>query len=241
MRVSDDQAIEMAYYRDPLEIEALDQDAVVGDLSAGCEDEFDWRLFDRVRLTDHDHLVLAVQAGRVVGLLAAFDGRTGCEEFLLLDAAFVRPDARGARLMHRMMAALMLRIGGLGPAPTVIAACTGEPRRMDVMRGFGRRLSGAACHPPAGDAPVQLRAASLARRVAGALHPSVRYEVGTGVLRGALAARGLMRSAASGVSVLEEGGAGCLTSADQMLMLIDLRTESEEAIMDGARKIFRAR
>jgi GNAT superfamily N-acetyltransferase len=240
MRVSDDQAIEMAYYRDPLEIEALDQDAVIGDLSAGCEDEFDWRLFDRIRLTDHDHLVLAVQSGRIVGLLAAFDGRTMREEFLLLDAAFVRPDARGARLMHRMMAALMLRIGGLGPAPTVIAACTGEPRRMAVMRGFGRRLSGAACHPPAGDAPVQLRAASLARRIAGALHPSVRYEVGTGVLRGALAARGLMRSGTGGgSSVVEE--AGCLTSADQMLMLIDLRTESEEAIMDSARKIFRAR
>lgn len=241
-----DQQIELAYYRDPLMIDALDEEQILDDLTGGLAGAPPCRKLMQIRLTDYDHLVIATdrREGRAVAILAAQDGKTTHEEFLLLEQSFVRPDARDNHLMRRMAAALLLRIAGLGSAPTVIAACTSDPGWFAVLQAFGRRFTGSACFPQPKDAPIQLRSAALAQRIARSLHPHLRFETATGALRGALAARGGMTTgyaSVAGPASQAESCISCLLPADQLLMLIDLRTETETGIVEDARKIYRAR
>lgn len=234
-----DQKIDVEYHRDPLGIEALDEELIVEDLARGMPETGALRRVRQLSFTDCDHLLIATDRrdGRAIGLLAAQDCKTAREEFLHLECAFVRSDARDRHLMTRMMAALVLRAAGLASAPTVIAGSTGDSEWLAAMRAFGRGFNGSACFPQPPADPVSLRSAALAQRVARSLFPSLRFDLATGVVRGAEAARWMPRS----VHAAQGEQAGSMTGADQLLALIDLRTESEAGIMDDARRMHRAR
>ena len=234
-----DQQIELAYFRDPLCIEAIDEEELVADLTDGVGPTGASRRLSQIRLTDYDHLVVATdrREGRAVAVLAAHDCKTTHEPFLLVDLAFMRPDVRDGRLLRRMTAALLLRIAGLDVVPTVVAACVSDGDWFDTLRSFGAGFNGAACFPPPPGAPVQLRSAALAQRVARALRPTIRFETATGALRGGLAARGGIGSTCSAGAK----GIDCLMPSDELLLLIDLRTETEAGIVEDARRAYRGR
>ena len=119
----------LTYLRDPDAIDDLDQDRILDDLSDETPDGDPLPWLTRYRLDDYDHLVLVTDrsSGRYLAFLAANDGATDREEFLLLETAFVSAAARGHNLMRRMIALTMLRIGGTGPVQSIVAACTRDP------------------------------------------------------------------------------------------------------------------
>lgn len=228
-----------------LAIEALDEARIVDALSA--DDDAGIRAWiERHPFTCYDHLVLATRRedGEAVAILGARETRTAEEPVLLLETAFVRPSGRGRHVLQKMAAALLLRVAGLGEPPKVIAARTADPEWMELLRGLAARFQGAACYPQAEDAPVALRSAGLARRIARTLHPSLRFEVATSTLKGALAVQGgigLGRVATGRGGAAETRFSTYLMPVDQTLMLIDLRSVPDEGIEENARQVWRRR
>src|SRR3954447_10312519 len=95
----------LTYLCDPNALDELDQDRILEDLSDDADgDPLPW--LTRYRMADYDHLVLVTDrcSGRYLGFLAATDGATARDEFLLLETAFVNPAARGQNLLRRMVA-----------------------------------------------------------------------------------------------------------------------------------------
>ena len=227
--------LRIEYLRDPLAIEALDEERIVENLTAGTSHPGASGLLGRRLLTDFDHVAVASGGdGRACALLAARDGKTTREEFLLIEVAFVRPDARGAWLMRRMMATMMLRIAGLAPVPTVIAARISDPAWLAELQQFSASFTGAAFYPQASDAPIQLRTAALAQRIAREMHPGLRFEAAMGALRGSLAGQGVN-------TALDAPPGATMQPVDQLLAIIDLRTETETVIVDDARRVLKGR
>ena len=102
-----------------------------------------------ISFSDYGHLVLVTDrsSGRYLAFLAANDGATTREDFLLLETAFVAPVARGQNLMRRMIALAILRIGGIRAVPSVIVACTRNPICYRIMRQIAWHFSGAMLLP----------------------------------------------------------------------------------------------
>ena len=107
--------LRLTYVCDATAIDELDQDRILDDLTDDTPDGDPLPWLTRYRLADYDHLVLVTDrsSGRYLAFLAAKDGATTREEFLLLETAFVAPVARGQNLMRRMIALAVLRIGGI--------------------------------------------------------------------------------------------------------------------------------
>ena len=129
----------------------------------------------RYRLADYDHLVLVADrsSGRYLGFLAASDGATTREDFLLLETAFVTTVARGQNLMRRMIALAMLRIGGMGPVPSVIVASTRNPHCYRIMRDIARRFTNAVFFPNPDSVTINFHTATLAQRIAVRSAPTI--------------------------------------------------------------------
>ena len=121
--------LRLTYMCDANAIDELDQDRILDDLSDDTPDGDPLPWLTRYRLADYDHLVLVTDrsSGRYLAFLAAKDGATTREDFLLLETVFVTSVARGQNLMRRMIALAMLRIGGIRAVPSVIVACTRNP------------------------------------------------------------------------------------------------------------------
>lgn len=234
------------YIRDPFAIETIDVDQIVQELAEASPDSTPAAWIGRTPLTEYDHVVLASdrRSGRCLGLLGARDGATERdEEFLFIRTAFVAEHARGKRLMRRMIALTMLRAAGNDAMPRIIAARTSSRMFYCVLHGIGERIAGVRMYPDPDDGPVNLPVAALAQRIARQVGYGIRFEAGTGTLRGGLVAAG--GAELDPAPVLSKDRridalfGRTLAPPDQMLMLLDLRGASEEAIIEEARCIYR--
>jgi hypothetical protein len=236
--------LRLTYLRNPSVADDLDTDRVLADLS---DDTLDgdvspWLASDQ--LHDHDHLILATDrhSGRYLGVLGACDVATADDEFLILQSAFVVATARGQNLLRRMIALALLRIGGLGPLPSAIAACTRSPICYRVLRGITRGFTHAAFFPEPAHVPINLQAATLARRIAREIHPNCRFQINTSTIRGSAPPIDLRRyqTPPNGLETDDLFGP-YMQPADRMLAVLDLRGADEATILDDARLIYRAR
>jgi hypothetical protein len=232
--------LRLSYLCDPYAIDDLDQDRILEDLSDDTPDGDPMPWLARYRLADYDHLVLVTDrcSGRFLGLLAANDGTTPREDFLLLETAFVAPAARGQNLMRRMIALAMLRIGGLGPVPSVIAACTRNPLCYRILRNTARRFTGVVFFPDPDSVAINFHTATLAQRIAREIGPNCRFQATTGTIRGI--GPGNRRPISSDPQIDSLFGQH-MQPADRMLAILDFRAEDEATIFDDARRIYRSR
>ena len=225
-----------------MSIDDLDQDRILEDLSDDTPDGDPLPWLTRYRLDDYDHLVLVTDrsSGRYLAFLAASNGATTREEFLLLETAFVTAAARGQNLMRRMIALAMLRIGGMGPVPSVIVACTRNPLCYRIMRDTARRFTGAAFFPDPDSVAINFHTATLAQRIAREIGPNHRFQATTGTITrdrspGDIAgpSRAIRGLTACSVSICSRPTACWRCS-------ISVR-EDEATILDDARRIYRSR
>jgi hypothetical protein len=226
-----EQGLKLTYLRDPSTSEAFDPCRILDDLYEESMPGavLPWRNW--LRIIDGDHLVLATGTGngRCRAALAASDLATDREPFLLLDAAYCTPVANASHLLQRMLALAMLRIAGDAAVPTVIAACVRTPSDAHSLRNLCQRFTGAASFPGApDDRVIDLGMASLARRIARAVRPASRYDVATGIFCPRAAAR------------YGAGIQGGCSGTEETLVVIDLSAAGEAAILDTARKLYRA-
>ena len=168
------------------------------------------------------------------GSFAASNGATPREDFLLLETAFVATAARGQNLMRRMLAFAMLRIGGMGPVPSIVAACTRSPHCYRIMRDTARRFSGATFFPEPDSVTIDFHTATLAQRIVRAIGSRHRFHAATGMIRGVGGAR---RQPISGDPQLDSLFGQHMRPADRVLTVLDLRGEDEATIFDDARRI----
>ncbi len=232
--------LRLTYLRNSDVIDDLDQDRILEDLSDDMPDGDPLPWLTRYRLDDYDHLVLVTDrsSGRHLAFLAASSGATAREEFLLLETAFVATAARGQNLMRRMIAFAMLRIGGMGPVPSVVAACTRNPLCYRIMRDTARRFTGAMFFPDHDSAAINFHSATLARRIAREIGPNHRFQAATGTIRGIGQGN---RQPLSRDPRIDSLFGQHMQPADRMLAIVDLRGEDEATIFEDARRIYRSR
>ena len=218
---------------------------ILEDLSDDTPDGDPLPWLTRYRLADYDHLVLVTDqpSGRYLGFLAATDGATTRDDFLLLETAFVAPVARGQNLMRRMIALAMLRIGGIGAVPSVIVACTRNPICYRIMRETARHFTGAVFFPDPDSVTINFQTATLAQRIAREIGPNHRFQATTGTIRGGMmVAAGASRYRPFARDPQFDRMFGLrLQPADRMLAMLDLRGEDEATILDDARRLYRSR
>jgi len=235
-----DHGLCLTYLRNSDVIDDVDQAHILDDLSDDTLDGDPLPWLTRYRLDAYDHLVLVTDrsSDRHLGFLAASNGATPREDFLLLETAFVATAARGQNLMRRMLAFAMLRIGGMGPVPSIVAACTRSPHCYRIMRDTARRFSGATFFPEPDSVTIDFHAATLAQRIVRAIGSRHRFHAATGTIRGVGGAR---RQPISGDPQLDSLFGQHMQPADRVLTVLDLRGEDEATIFDDARRIYRSR
>ena len=217
---------------------------ILDDLSDDTPDGDPLPWLTRCRLADYDHLVLVTDqpSGRYLGFLAATDGATTRDGFLLLETAFVAPVARGQNLMRRMIALAMLRIGGIGGAPSVIVACTRNPICYRIMRETARHFTGAVFFPDPDSVTINFQTATLAQRIAREIGPNHRFQATTGTIHGGMmVTAGASRYRFARDPRFDRMFGLRLQPADRMLAMLDLRGEDEATILDDARRLYRSR
>jgi hypothetical protein len=233
-----EQGLHLNYLHDPLNSAAFDPCRILDDL---CEDSMAGAMLplqNGLRMATSDHLVLATgsEDGRYCGVVAASDRATEREPFLFLDAAYLAPVARASHLLQRMLSFAMLRVAGDAAVPNVIAACVQTPWYARSLRDLGQRFTGAAMFPAAPDEVViDLCMASLARRIARVVRPGTRYEAATGIFRPA----GRPDTTRHGGGMLP-GICDGANATEETLVVIDLSAMGEAAILNDARKLYRA-
>jgi hypothetical protein len=235
----------LTYMCDANAIDELDQDRVLDDLSDDTPDGDPLPWLTRYRLADYDHVVLITNrsSGRYLAFLAAKDGATTREDFLLLETAFVTPVARGQNLMRRMIALAMLRIGGIHAVPSVIAVCTRNPICCQILRETAWHFTGAVFFPDPDSVAINFHTATLAQRIAREIGPNHRFQATTGTMRGGM----LATSGASQYFPLARDPqfdrlfGQWLQPTDRMLAMLDLRGADEATILDDARRLYRSR
>lgn len=140
-----------------------------------------WR--GRLLLADQDVLVL-VQGkddDRPLGLIAASQRATECEPFVLLEAAYISPHARGRNLLQQMIAFLILSLARGETTPSVIAACTNSDPYHRNIEELRPHFTGALVFPAAQAPAIDLSMARMAQRIARTVRPEARYAPGTGM------------------------------------------------------------
>jgi hypothetical protein len=159
---------------------------------------------------------------RYLGLLGVRDDMADGQPFLRLDMACVAPQARGQRLMSRLLARAAAERAGRA---AILAARTATPAWFRALRHFATaELPGAAFHPAPTGAAITLRTAALARQIAGRLCPEHRYDVATGVLHGKWAVPALqLRRHASADAWCEAARDAAPVLSERLLAVIDLR------------------
>jgi hypothetical protein len=135
--------------------------------------------------------------------------------------ACVAPQARGQRLMSRLLARAAAERAG---RTAVLAARTATPAWFRALRHFATEIPGAAFHPAPTGTAVVLRTAALARQIAGTLCPEHRYDLATGVLHGKWAVPALrLRRHASADAWCEATRDEAPILSERLLAVIDLR------------------
>jgi hypothetical protein len=140
-----------------------------------------WR--GRYDVTAQDVLVLVTEqhGDAMLGMISASERHTGRESFLLLEAAYVAPAARGGNLLQRMIAAALLHVARMDRMPAVIAACTQSKTLAGGLLGLSRHIATSSAFPAPDSSVIGLAAAGLARRIARVLCPGWHYAAGRGV------------------------------------------------------------
>jgi hypothetical protein len=235
----------LTYLCDPNAIDELDQDRILDDLTDDTPDGDPLPWLTQCRLADYDHLVLVTDrsSDRCLALLAANDGATTREDFLLMETAFVASVARGQNLMRRMITLAMLRIGGIHAVPSVIVACTRNPICCRIMRETARHFTGGLFFPDPNSVAINFHTATLAQRIAREIGPNHRFQATTGTLRGGtMITAGASRSRPlARYPQFDRMFGQWPQPADRMLAMLDLRGEDEATILDDARRLYRSR
>jgi hypothetical protein len=215
--------VRLTCLHDPHTIETLDIDQLVDDLADGAPPDF----LTPERICVQDLIVVATvgkpgeKSCRYLGLLGACDAMAGGQPFLRLDMACVAPQARGQRLMSRLLARAAAERAG---RTTVLVARTATPAWFRALRHFATEIPGAAFHPAPTGAAVVLRTAALARQIAGTLCPEHRYDLATGVLHGKWAVPALrLRRHASADAWCEAARDAAPILSERLLAVVDLR------------------
>lgn len=243
-----DTGLRMTYLRHSYQLDELDQDAILYDLSEGSIEKLTSAYLTHINFNDYDHLVLAAdcRTNRTVGLLGMNEGSTGQEAFLELRTAFVAPSARRRRIMDRMNAHALLRIAGSTPVPRVIFTRCSNPAWYRNLSKLARRFTGAVVFPDHQHPAIRLEGVRLTQRLARQVAPTLHFEISTATLRGGRIAAGLPQ-VWPGAHVpckdprLEVLFGQLLQPADQILLTIDLRSQTEATILNDARKVYRTR
>lgn len=236
----------LTYLDDPIEIESLDQDTILRDIIGEADTAPEDTWLRQQHLTDYRHLVVATSSstGRTIGFVGLSVAATAHESFLLLETAVLVPDVRGSGLMQRMVAMAILRAAGHGPTPQVIATRTVDPNCYRIMKRLASRFGESRFFPEPSETMINLRTATLARRIAKELAPNLRFETCTGTIRGGLAFDRLFvhpdacQCKDAGIVDLFSRR---LDTSDQCLIVLDLRSVDEETILEDARRILRGR
>ena len=243
-----DAGLRMTYLRHPYQLDELDQDAILEDVSGGRVERLASAYLTNINFNEYDHLVLATdcRTERTVGMLGLHEGNTGQEDFLHLRTAFIAPAARGRGIMDRMTTHALLRVASFAPVPQVIAARTSNPNWFRSLRKLSQRFAGAVFFPDHNHPAIRLDSVKLARRLARQLAPNLHFDIGTATLRGGRIAAGLSHGSAKTHPPSKDPRIDALFGqhlepADQMLLTIDLRAQNENAILDTARRIYRTR
>ena len=202
-------------------IEALDQAQIAADL--------------RDALVPHQQRVwFAMQPlGASDRILLAHDSRTGKTEGVLLlraevaaDAPFLiiealsSPTPRGAALLQRMLAYLILRLDTLEQKPAALLARTRNPSLCHVLHRVAGEVGG-AFHPAKGEGPISFQTAGLAHRM-------VRVA-------------GAKTGFAGAEAVLRADPLAALSVDGPLLVALDLRGIDDAQLVDSARRLFRGR
>jgi hypothetical protein len=232
--------LRLTYLCDPHAVDALDQERILDDLTDDFphDDPFPW--ITRCHLADYDHLVLVTDrsTSRYLAFLAANDGATMREDFLQLMTAFVAPSARGQNLLRRMIALVMLRIGGMCAVPSVIAACSRNPACYRIIQGMARRFTNAVVLPDPDSVAINFHTATLAQRIAREIEPDLRFQATTGMM---LAAGTSDRRPFARNPEFDSVFGQRTQPAYPILAVLDLRAGDEAMIVDEARRIYRSR
>jgi hypothetical protein len=234
--------LRLTYLRNPKAYDELDQDRILDDLSDDTSnvDPLPW--LGRHGLTGYDHVVVVTDrsSGRYLALLAANDRATQREDFLCLETTFVAAAARGQNLTRRMIAFAMLRVGGIGQMPSVIVACTRNPRYYRIMRGLADRITGTKFFPNPDSNTIDFQTATLAQRIAQSLGANHRLQATSGTVRGRMMATGYSAPVSYDPEI-DLLYSRQIQPADRMLSVLDFRGGDEVTILDDARRIYRSR
>jgi hypothetical protein len=241
--------IQLTCLNEPHMIETLDIDQLVEDLTDGTPPVF----LTPERICMQDLIVVAVlvkpgtnarakvgaksgaKPTRYLGLLGARDDTAGGQAFLRLDMACVSPAVRGQRLVSRLLARAAAERIGRTP---ILAARTATPSWFRALRHFANDLAGTAFHPAPAGAVISLRAAALARRIAGALCPEHRHDIATGVLHGKWTVPALpLRRHASADAWCEAMRDAAPMLAERLLAVIDLSDVARSTLLARAGQI----
>ena len=178
-------------------------------------------------LEEQDFVVLVsdFQRNRCLGLLTATERSTEREPFLLVEAAYVAPSARGRNLLQRMVAFAVLCIARYDRIPSLVAACAqGEACRRNLS-DVQKHFRAASVFPRPDEAAIDLGMAGLAQRIARVIRPGARYEAGSGAFR------------ASSVAPWDRAS----HHNEQTLVVLDLGAKDDASIVKDARRLYRTR
>jgi GNAT superfamily N-acetyltransferase len=161
---------------------------------------------------------------------------------LELKVAYVAPAFRGQGIMKRMIALALLRLACFGNVPKVVYARTASPICYRLLQQLSSNFSGAVFFPDHDSPCIRLASVRLAQRIVRQAAPNLRFASSIGALRGG------NRMAASGPAwpicrdpSLQALFGRHLQPSDQLVVTIDLRAQTESAILRNAKRVYRTR
>jgi hypothetical protein len=182
------------------------------------------------------------ETGRVVGMITASRQLTSAEPVLLLLDMLLDPTHHPAMLLRRLVARVLLHLAGSDGMPAAVAARAAGGKTVETFLSLQDHFTGSVAYPSAAGEPVTLSTARLAKRIAAAAASSIRYDLATSALRG-----GRLTSADNGNLQGFDGASTAfdlharrpMTACDEVLLVIDLRSEDETVLIDDARRAYR--
>jgi len=182
------------------------------------------------------------ETGRTVGTITASRHLTSAEPVLLLQDIALHPAYHPSSLMRRLVAMILLRVTGSEGMPAAVATRAAGGEAVEDFLSLTRHFTGSVGYPSAAGQPVNLSTARLAKRIASVAASSIRYDLATSALRGARLAgnhRNNMPEFDGASTAVDLRANRPVTVYDEVLLLIDLRSEEETVLIDDARRAYR--
>jgi hypothetical protein len=182
------------------------------------------------------------ETDRVVGMITASRQLTSAEPVLLLQDVWLEPAHHPATLLRRLVAMVLLHLAGSDGMPAAVAARAPGGKTVETFFSLQRHFTGSVCYPSAAGEPVTLSTARLAKRIAAVAASSIRYDLATSALRGARLTsteRGNLQGFEGTSTAFDLCARRPVTACDEVLLVIDLRSEDETVLIDDARRAYR--